>query len=150
MSDLGNFSGRNVIKTAVAITNAGDGLSQAMKIEPELLELGEKRYVVLECEVAKIRFEEVAGTEALARVHVLRAGTATLIDGEVVREAIDVQREKIDRAREAEAGVQRLPTDHELRGAHVLGEHTDGLVDECPLCQEERGAEAREASDATE
>lgn len=40
MSDLGNFSGRSVIKTAVAITNAGDGLSQAMKIEPELLELG--------------------------------------------------------------------------------------------------------------
>lgn len=94
--------------------------------------------------MAKIRFEEVSGTDALARIHVLRAGTATLIDGEVVREAIDVQREKIERAREAEAGVQRLPTDQELRGEHVLGHHADGLVEGCTICQEERDAEAAE------
>lgn len=145
VTDLGTFDGKQVLSTSVAVTNAGDGLSQAMKIDPQLLHLGQKHVLVMECEVAKVRFDPIKDTDAVQRVHVLRAGTATLIDHSVVEDVLAVQREKIERAKEAEAGIARLPSDHELRAEHILGGHADGLVDDCPLCMEEVDALRAEA-----
>jgi len=145
MAELGEFDGRDVLRTSIAVTNAGDGLSEAMKVDPQVLHLGEKVTVVLECEVAKIRHEPIRDTDALNRVQILRAGTATIIDAEVVKEAIDAQREAIERAKDLLSGQTRF--EHELRSEHVLGEHADGLVEHCPLCQEEADAETKEQAD---
>lgn len=99
------FDGREVLNTTVAIRNAGDGLSKAMEIDPIELHHGDSVYVVLECEVEKLRFDPIKDTQALSRVHMLKAGVATLVDEALVADALDAQRRAIEEA----AGVQRLP-----------------------------------------
>lgn len=103
-SGLHSFEGREVIATRVAVTNAGDGLSEAMTIDPEELALGSTVYVVLECETTRIGYEPVKDTGTLLRKHTLRAGTATLVDGALVSEVLDQQRVRIEQAK----GVERL------------------------------------------
>lgn len=112
MTELGTFDGRDVITTSVAITNAGDGLSQALGIDPQVMHIGDTGVIVLEYVVTKIGFIEVKDTDVLNRVHTLRAGTATIIDRDVVAEALDAQALKIEKAR----GVTRLPLDGEGEG----------------------------------
>lgn len=142
---LGDFEGRTILSTTIQITNAGDGLSQAMKVDPIILHHGEKRFVVLEVDVDKIRFDPIKDTQGVARVHVLKASTATFIDGAAVEEALDAQREKIDRARERAEGIARLPLPDELEIQHREGAHAAGLVEGCADCDAERDAEDAEA-----
>lgn len=101
---LHGFEGRHVIGTKVAITHAGDGLSEAMSIDPEELPLGAVVYVVLECETTRVAYEPVKDTGTLIRKHTLRAGTATLIEKDSVGQLLEDQRVKIERAK----GVERL------------------------------------------
>lgn len=95
---LHKFEGREVIGTKVAITNAGDGLSKALAIEPEELAHGTTVYVVLECVVDSVSFKRVTDTQSLTRNQNLRAGTATLVDKALVADLLQAQREKIDAA----------------------------------------------------
>lgn len=141
MTDLGDFEGMPVTGTTIKVTNAGDGLSQAMKVDPEIMHQGETRYVVLECEVAKVTFEP-RNKERLdgdqVRVHVLKAGTATLIDADAVSKAIEAQRERILLMMEEEQGVQRLTA---MQDAHDAGKHKS-LVEGCMQCEEEAALDA--------
>lgn len=105
VTDLGSFDGKDVITTSIAITNAGDGLSTALSIEPQTFHHRQVVTVVLECEVTQIKFLEVKDTDRLARVHTLRAGIATVVDPDLVAEVLTAQRLKIEQAR----GVQQLP-----------------------------------------
>jgi hypothetical protein len=110
-SSLKPIDGKAVIRSAIAVTNAGDGLSSAMKVNPQELHHGDTVFVVLECEVASVTFDpidpqDLAGPQV--RKHKLRAGAATLVDGDLVRSHIAAQKEVIDRAREKAAGVERM------------------------------------------
>lgn len=96
---LNKFEGRDVIGARVAITGAGDGLSQALAIEPIALSLGQTVFVVIKCEVAAITMEEVKDTDSLTRKHKLTAGTSTLVDEELVGELLAAQQARIDAAR---------------------------------------------------
>lgn len=40
MIDLGRYEGRAVIGTGLIIRKTGDGLNEAMKVEPRILDLG--------------------------------------------------------------------------------------------------------------
>jgi hypothetical protein len=104
MTALHRFEGRDVIGTRIAVTNAGDGLSQALAIEPVELTIGQKVTIVLECEVGQVSFSPVKDTNALHRVQKLKAGTATIISSDLVQEALDAQRIKIEEAN----GLYRL------------------------------------------
>lgn len=106
---LGRFDGREVIKSTIAVTNAGDGLSKAMAVDPAKMDLHEKVYVVLECEVAKVTFTEVDDTNKVARNHTLKAGDATIVDEDLVREHLDAMAKRIEEAQ----GVHRLPLDED-------------------------------------
>ena len=111
MTDLAPFEDREVIRTTIAVTNAGDGLSEAMKVQPVEMHLGDRVYLVLEAVVAKVRFDPAERDDPdgdLVRVHVLRAGTATIVDRKLVGKLIDTQAERIRRAREEEAGILHL------------------------------------------
>lgn len=107
------FEGSDVIGSSIQITKAGDGLSEALSVEPASFHLGEKRYVVLECIVAKIRYTEVKDTKALKREHTFEAQGATIVDATLVADLIAAQREVILRAKEDAAGIQRLPMDED-------------------------------------
>lgn len=104
MTALTQFDNRNVIATPMALTNAGDGLSKAMSVEPNELSIGETVYVVIEAEVSGITYQPVKDTDALVRKHTLRAGTATFVDESLVRDLLDEQERKIEESN----GVHRL------------------------------------------
>lgn len=111
-SGLKDFEDLAVVRSTIAITNAGDGLSEAMKVEPQEFRQGDKLFVVIECEVAKVTFVPIDKNEPKglqSRVHTLRAGVATIVDGKLVHDLVREQEEKNLRAREEEAGVARLP-----------------------------------------
>lgn len=107
-SKLPKFDGADVTSATIAVTNAGDGLSKAMKVEPRAFHMGDKVYVVIETEVAKIRHEPVEKdnpTGAQRRVHTLRAGVATVVEHELVADVLEAQKLII----EEHEGVVRLP-----------------------------------------
>lgn len=109
---LGEFEGHPVTRSSVEIPGAAGGLREAMKVEPVKLAQGTRVYVLLECDVAKIRHDpldkgELAGAQN--RVHVLDALAGTLLDPKVAKPVIEAQKAKIIEAREAAAGIERLP-----------------------------------------
>lgn len=147
-SALPDYGGKTVTRTAIKITNAGDGLSQGLAIEPQVLGLGEVHYVVLECVVDSHEHDRLMAqgndTGLLVLNQVLKAGTGTLIDADVVREAIREQAERIQRAKDAAAGRAKLPYPDELQAQHDEGAHAEAPVEGCPECD----VKAAEAADA--
>jgi hypothetical protein len=150
MSALEVYEGKDVVSTGVAIRNTGHGLEETMRTEPTLLHHGEKVYVLIECDVEKVRYDPVdkdnRGGEQ-TRVHMLVAGTSTFLDAEQARGAIEKQAIANKERRDREAGQLSIEQESErqLREDHALGEHADGLVDGCSLCASEREAEETEA-----
>ncbi len=152
---LSDFEGLPVVEAGIEIPGAAGGLREAMKIDPSTFHKGEQVFVVLECRVGKVRIDPIDmdyldGPQR--RVHVFVVTNATMVDGNLVREQLTDQAEKIRLAREAAQGVTRLPyTDDEFvhAQAHAAGEHASGLVGECPVCQTEKAAvEAEQEDDA--
>lgn len=110
---IGDFDGMPVVATAVKVTNAGDGLSQAQKIDPESFQMGQKVVLIIECIVARVSHEPVSkdAPTILQRVHTLRAGTvAVASSGDTkLRKILDAQAVKIEEAK----GVKRLFSDED-------------------------------------
>jgi hypothetical protein len=107
MSKLNDYEGQDVLQASIRVINAGDGLSQAMLVGPAELHHGERVYVVLETEVARVSYDPLGDTGCLKRVHTLRAGTGTIVDAELVAEVLEQQRIAIEQAQ----GVERLDLD---------------------------------------
>lgn len=149
-SSLPDYGGQPVVKTTISIRNAGDGLSEGLGIDPQLLAIGSRVYVVLECLVKAHDHKMLENAkDQLVLDQVLKAGTGTLIDAVVVREAIAAQAERIQAAKDAAAGRQRIPYDDDAEALAV--EHLDAakghatLVPGCPECDKEVDAAAAEA-----
>ena len=108
-STLKSFEGVDVIEATIKVTNAGDGLSEALGIDPVEYHQGDTVYVLLETTVSRVSYEAVKkDSDFLKRVHTLKAGTGTIVDAGFARESIEMQREINQRARDAEAGQGRL------------------------------------------
>lgn len=162
--ELGDFEGRPITKTTVIIRKTGDGLSEAMTLDPVELHTGQRVRIVLEALVGPIRFDPILekgeDTGNSERKHIMDAEVVTLVDWNLVGDVIERQRGLIETAREearlareAAKGVKRLPNaDDEADEAEVLaihhgqGLHADGLVDGCPDCTAELEAEEDEAT----
>lgn len=107
---LGKYQGKDVLRTSVSIRNAGDGLSEALAIEPEELGIGKTVFVVLECEVNAHDHKRMKKVKnALELVQVLTAGNATLVDESLVRDLLDEQAAKLEAAYEEAEGIVKLP-----------------------------------------
>lgn len=107
-SKLTPFDDREVVKATIAVTNAGDGLSDALAVDPREFHHGETVFVVLETSVAKVNMvpeDSKALAGALIRQHTLKAGRATIISGDVVRDMLDEQQARIERHK----GIMQLP-----------------------------------------
>lgn len=140
--DLGSFDGHSVRGTTIRITNTGDGLSKALKIDPQLLQMGDRIFVVVEAVVGPITFDPIDDdSDDVIRKHSASAQAVTLVDESLVREVLDAQIERIEAAREAESGQTRLnlsndpdePPEEGFVLAHVAGDHKRKKRG-CPLC----------------
>lgn len=119
---LSPFEGLDVTQSSIEIPNAAGGLRDALKIDPLEAHKGEIVYVVLECEIAKVRFDAIDKDELTGeqeRVHVLRAVNATLVDKSLVGDALAAQADKIAAAKELE-GQQKLATNEPFLGYSEL------------------------------
>lgn len=101
MANLKKFEGKPVTSVGVEMPNAGGGLQDAMKFDPVEMHHDDEVYVAVRATVKKVRFDPIdKGDDApLRRVHVLHVEEAALIDGEVVEEHLEEQREKIRKER---------------------------------------------------
>jgi len=130
MADLHPFEGTDVVSSTIIITNAGDGLSENLKVEPIEIHRGNRGYLVLEWECTKVGFmpanKDDLGGDAI-RVQTLRAGTAVFCDAELVADLIAHQKDKNLLAKEDAAGIQRFP---EVPGCPFPG---------CPLEEDHDG-----------
>jgi hypothetical protein len=114
--DLGEFEGKRVAAIKVVINNAGDGLSRAMDIDPRLLEIHDRAYVLLRVDTTKVRFEPhkpdkgEEDLDELDRVQILRAEGAMIVppDAGIDTMITRVQERERER-REAQRGIMRLP-----------------------------------------
>lgn len=95
---LPDYRGNPVHSAAIQIRNTGDGLSQALGIDPEIFELGSIVHVVLECVVEKHRYDPIKDTDGYQIVNMLKADRATFIDAEVVGKYLDETEERIAEA----------------------------------------------------
>lgn len=143
MMDLEAFDGRDVRRTTIAITGAGDGLSEALALDPQQLHIGDRVFVVVEAKVRDVRFKPIKDTEDLQREHVAVAAVATLVDEPVVREVLDQQIVRLLDAKKARDGQERFDIEgtngQDTKEKSLVREHAEGLHirkrKACPLCQ---------------
>lgn len=110
---LNSFEGADVLQAQIKITRAGDGLSEALQVEPIEHHVGDIVHVVLRCRVGGVTLEPVkpgkdsAELNILKRVHKFVTEAGTIVDADLVTGVLDEQKRKIDAAR----GVHALPFD---------------------------------------
>jgi hypothetical protein len=137
---LEEYEGHPVVQTGLRLRGAGDGLSNAMKVDPQVLHHGDTVFLVVEATVARVSYDPVKGNEELfCRVHDLRSSAATIVPKELVADALGEHKERLERVRESEKGIQRLPTTNELTRQHELGLH-EALTPGCAECNAELDA----------
>lgn len=110
---LSDFEGLVVAESGIEIPDAAGGLRDALKVDPVELHKNERVYIVLACDVAKIRHDPIDTGELdgpQRRVHVLKTAQATIVDASLVKDALDKQQLRLAEAKEI-AGQQKLDTD---------------------------------------
>lgn len=125
------FGGQSVASVAVKVTNAGDGLSEAMRVDPVDLRFGQRVYQVIEGFVTKAEVMPVTPADPQGDVvvkYTIKAGTSTLVDEGTVIEAIDITRNRILRAQEEAAAQKQLEgTERPVEGAPPETPDPDGF-----------------------
>lgn len=154
-SGLTPFDGHAVVRATLSIANAGDGLSDALAIEPEEFHHGQRVVVVIDGVIDLISHRPVKDApNLLTREHRLKAGTSTIVAPELVAEVLEQQAAKIAAAKlDAETSKRRAEGKFTLDDEAMIAEHEDGqhaseLREGCPSCDAERAAAAAEAADA--
>lgn len=150
-SKLSDFEGLSVRQVGIEIPGAAGGLRDPLRIDPQEWHKGDRLYVVMELQVSKVRFDSIdkddpAGDQR--RVHITEVLGTAIVDRELVGEALAEQKRRVELAKEAAAGVGRLPVDDEAEKAHDDGLHAAGLVPGCAKCEAEVAAMEQEAADA--
>lgn len=108
---LPSFEGLPVVRSAVRITRAGDGLSEALKLDPRALHRGEEVFFVLKGTVDQVNFRPVSQEEdgLLIRVHTVRASEIALVDAGQVEHFLQSERLRIKRLQDEAAAREPLP-----------------------------------------
>jgi len=115
---LPKFEGRAVVRSAVKITRAGDGLSEALKLEPSALHHGDEVFFVLRGSVTQVNHRPASREEDdLVRVHTVEAQEIAMVGHAQVDELLASERERVKRLKDEEAGREPLPLDEDSRGA---------------------------------
>lgn len=110
---LNRFEGKDVMAATIAVTGAGDGLSEAMDVGPQEYHQGDTVYTVMEHVVSKVTYEDMPKMDgALRRKHTFKTQHATVVDGQSVAAALAEHKRLVAIKRErdeAEKGIIRIP-----------------------------------------
>jgi hypothetical protein len=108
---LPDYEGLPTKRTSIAVTNTGDGLTNAMAVEPILYAVGSTQYVVIECTVDKHGHAIIDGEAAYEVEQKFKGGVGMVVDADLVKPMIDKQRERVQLAKEKAEGTMRLAFD---------------------------------------
>jgi len=110
--------GRDVVYAAMSLTNAGDGLSAAMKLEPQRLHMGDRVLVLVEALVTKEQYvPAVKGDLAgpLTFVAVLKAQAAKITNLAGAIKEMDKHKGRLDK-------LAQIPGQQSIMGDGAEGE----------------------------
>jgi len=98
---LPKFENRDVSAAQVRITGAGDGLSEALEVDPVALHLGDDVTYVLKGTVTQVNHRPLSSKhpEIMVRQHTVTASEITEIDGDVAEEFLAEARARIAAAK---------------------------------------------------
>src|SRR5258706_9685039 len=102
---LEQFEGNDVSRSSVKITKAGDGLSDALKLEPIVLHRGDEVYFVLRGKVRYVAFPpEKKDSVAVMRQHVIDTEDIAIVDEASVAKLLEANRDRVQRGLDSLAG----------------------------------------------
>lgn len=105
---LGEYLGKDIIRTSVKITKSGDGLSKSLGIAPHVYAQGEELMVLLKVEVGQHIHKPITDTECLELVQEFVAQVATIVTDDASASRLRKQADKIEKAHAAAKGQDRL------------------------------------------
>lgn len=124
------FEEQSVNNATVRITNAGDGLSEALKVDPKALHLGEQVFYVLSGDVTQIN--HVEKDEILTRVHTVKASAITEVDADLAEKLLTAAAEELARRRAEVDGQMTL----DAEAAAAEREQADETADPAEIAQD--------------
>jgi len=114
---LPSFEGMQVAVSLVRLTKAGDGLSEALKVEPVALEIGDEVHYVVRAVCTGVNHKQDLKTGTLARIHTVEVqlGGIAGIDADIADKALAAAADRIEAAKASMAGQTSL-TEPEISG----------------------------------
>lgn len=105
---LPTFEGNAVKKAAVRITNAGDGLSAALDVEPKAYQIGERVSFVLTGTVTQINHSQKDEDGPIVRLHTVKSIGVTEIEDELAEKLLTASAEEVERKKAERDGQTRM------------------------------------------
>jgi hypothetical protein len=104
---LPEFEGHDVAMAAVRITNAGDGLSEALSVQPKALDIGEEVFYVLRGTCSQVNHKSDKN-DLLTRLHTIKASEITEIPSDAAQQMLAAAAEELQRVKDEIEGQMRL------------------------------------------
>jgi urease accessory protein UreE len=101
------FEEAEVRKSTLRITKAGDGLSEALDLEPKALHLGDEVCFVLRGEVVQVNHRR--GEDVVIRQHTVEAGQIAEVTADVAAAIIAANAARLAKLRDERDGQEPLP-----------------------------------------
>ena len=122
---LHDFEGEAVHRATVAITGAGDGLSESLSIAPEEIELGDERFYLLRSTCKRVAYE-TDKNGVRSRVHTMKASTIRPVDPDLAEKmlsehAAEVERLKAERDGQLALDLERAAEERERADLAATG-----------------------------
>lgn len=102
------FERRKVDEARVRITKAGDGLSEALKVAPRAMQLGDEVAYVLRGTVRQVNHKTVDDEGAVMRLHTVEVTGITEVDEDLAEKLLNEAAEELARRQAEIDGQQTL------------------------------------------
>lgn len=124
---LPTFEGQDVADAAVKITNAGDGLSEALRVQPKALHMDDVVYYVLRGTVTQVNHRSDKDGD-LTRVHTVKADAITEVDEDTATKMLAASADALAKAR-AELDGQLMLDEENAAAEREAADATDAPTD---------------------
>lgn len=124
-TDRLTFEGFEVDSVQIRITNAGDGLTEALQINPKALHIGDDFACVLRGKVTQVNHKE-GKDDSTIRLHTVKTTGITEVDLDMAKRILGANAESLARAKADREGQLQLEADEDLEGQEALAQINEG------------------------
>lgn len=121
---LPDFEDGLVELSQIRITNAGDGLSEALKIAPRALHIDDEVAILIRGRVTQVNHRKKDSRDGeddtIVRVHTVKALAATEIEMEHAKKILVAAADNLARRKAELEGQMQIEADEDLEGAEAL------------------------------